>query len=330
MMSAGQSDALVSVLVTVYNREKYLSDCLESILKSTHQNFELIVVDDKSTDGSVTIVQEFVSQDDRIRLYINPTNLGDYPNRNRAAELAVGKYLKYVDSDDMIEPDCLSIMVRTLDDHPEAAYVLSYPRPVDQPRPLLLSPERAYHSHMIEKQGFFCSGPLLAMIRTDRFREVGGFRPAARNMGDAILWMELSTRWPMLIAEDSLTFWRQHDQQEYGLVREHGIENARTHCMLTSVILRDFLNKDCCPLKFRDRSRVRLRIHFDNFRRVLWHLRHFRLKLAGYELGWAIRSVAHLWPDSLPSSVLLEHVHKDGSPAKVELSLADSAKSRFG
>ena len=314
-MSAGQSDAHVSVLVTVYNLEKYLSDCLESILKSTYQNFEVIVVDDQSTDRSVTIAQHFVRQDDRVRLYINPTNLGDYPNRNRAAELAAGKYLKYVDSDDMIEPDCLSIMVQTLEDHPEAAYALSYPRPVDQLRPLLFSPERAYHSHMIEKQGFFCSGPLLSMIRTDRFREVGGFRPAARNMGDAILWMELSTRWPMLITEDSLTFWRQHDQQEYGLVRAHGMENARTHCLLTSVILRDFLNRIRCPLRSRDRCRVRFRIHLDNFRRVLWHLRHFRLKLAGYELGWAIRSVAHRWPSTLPSSILLEHVQKNDCPA---------------
>lgn len=326
-MTTKPSDVLVSVLVTVYNREKYLADCLTSVLNSTYRSFEVIVVDDQSTDRSVAIAQQFASQDARIRLHINPVNLGDYPNRNRAAELAVGKYLKYVDSDDMIEPDCLAKMVEALEQHPEAAYALSYPRPVDQPRPLQLSPERAFNLHMIQKQGFFCSGPLLAMIRTDRFREVGGFRPAARNMGDAILWMELSLRWPMLIAEDSLTFWRQHDQQEYGLVRENGMENAKTHCLLTSVILRDFLNKDCCPLRSTDRIRVRSRIHLDNFRRVLWHLRHFRPKLAGFELGWAIRSLANRWPDSLPSSVLAGHVRESASRAKTELSIPDDAIS---
>ncbi len=300
-MTAKLSDVPVSVLVTVYNREKYLAECLTSVLNSTYRSFEVIVVDDKSTDRSVAIAQQFASQDSRVKLHINPVNLGDYPNRNRAAELASGKYLKYVDSDDMIEPDCLGKMVAALEQHPEAAYALSYPRPVDQPRPLLLSPEHAFHLHMIQKQGFFCSGPLLAIIRNDRFRQIGGFRPSARNMGDAILWMELSLRWPMLIIEDDLTFWRQHDQQEYGLIRENHRENAKTHCLLTAVILRDFLNQRSCPLPAAAQRSVRRRTHFDNLRRVAWHLRHFRLRLAGFEFGWLLRSLVGQWPDSVPS-----------------------------
>jgi hypothetical protein len=206
----------------------------------------------------------------------------------------------------MITADCLEKMVAAMKQHPDAAYAISYPRPAGRPRPLLLSPEEAYRLHMIENMGFFCSGPLLAMIRADRFREVGGFRPAARNMGDAILWMELSQRWPMLIVEDGLTFWRQHEGQEFGLVRSSGAENAKTHCLLTSIVLRDFLATPWCPLTPTDRRAARRTTHFDNLRRVFWHLHHRRLNLACYEFGWALHSLAGLWPDSVPRRNLPE------------------------
>jgi glycosyltransferase involved in cell wall biosynthesis len=124
-----------SVLVTVYNREAYLAECLKSILASSFEDFEVIVVDDGSTDGSVEIARHFESLDSRIHVHLNPVNLGDYPNRNRAAELARGKYLKYVDSDDLIRPDGLEKMSSAMEAYPEAAYCLSYPRPVGLKRP---------------------------------------------------------------------------------------------------------------------------------------------------------------------------------------------------
>lgn len=287
----------ISVLVTVYNREAYLKECLESILSSDFEDFEVIVVDDQSTDGSVEIVKEFAASDSRVHFFQNPSNLGDYPNRNRAAELARGKYLKYVDSDDTIRPDCLAKMVDAMEGFPDAAYCLSYPRPVDLARPALLSPSEAYRCHLIQQQGIFSSAPLLGMIRADCFQEVGGFRPDARNMGDTILWMELSARWPMIIVEDGLTWWRQHEGQEYGLIRDNYEDNAAIHCKLTSLILRDFLDPQSCPLSKRDQSSVRRDCHTTNFRRVAWHLRHGRFKLAGYEVGWELRNLCGLGLD---------------------------------
>ena len=91
---------LVSVLMTSYNREKYIGLAIESVLNSTYQNWELIICDDCSSDGTVEIAKSFAKKDARIRVYINERNLGDYPNRNRAAQYAVGTYLKYVDADD--------------------------------------------------------------------------------------------------------------------------------------------------------------------------------------------------------------------------------------
>ena len=289
------SRPLVSLLVTVFNRETYLAECLTSILSSTVSDFEVIIVDDQSTDRSVEIAREFAAKDGRIRVHVNPKNLGDYPNRNRAASLASGQYLKYVDSDDMIHPDCLQKLVEGLEAHPDAAYALSYPRPVGAPRPLALSPRNAYQAHLIDLQGIFSSGPLLAMIRTERFREVGGFRPDARNMGDTILWMELSQRWPMVIVDDGLTFWRQHDGQEYSLLRGVGMDNAFSYCKLTAVLLRDFLQSPTCPLEDSDRKRIRRETHLKNLRRVLWHIRHGRFRLACFELKCALHVLSGVY-----------------------------------
>src|ERR1041384_7268362 len=96
---------LVSVLMTAYNREDYIAEAIESVLASTYTNFELIIVDDCSSDNTVAIAKEYKAKDKRIKVYVNEKNLGDYPNRNKAASYANGDFLMYVDSDDKILTD---------------------------------------------------------------------------------------------------------------------------------------------------------------------------------------------------------------------------------
>lgn len=302
-MTQSTDTPLVSALVTVYNREKYLAESLQSIVDSTYSNIEVVVVDDGSKDRSVEIANEFAARDSRVKFNQNLKNLGDYPNRNRAAELATGAYLKYVDSDDRIEPNCIQTMVDAARKHPDAAYILSYPRPENKERPLYLSAKEAYEQHLVQQQGFFSSGPLLSLIRTDCFREVGGFRPSARNMGDTILWLELSRRWPLVIVEDGLTFWREHDEQEYNLVRGGGWDNSVTHCLLSHVTLRDFLNNGC-PLNATDRALVRRKFQLDNIRRVFWQLKNLRLNFAAYEAWWTLRSLCGFYSNCVPANSL--------------------------
>ena len=310
-MTQSTDTPLVSALVTVYNREKYLAESLQSILDSTYSNIEVIVVDDGSKDRSVEIANDFAARDSRVKVHLNPKNLGDYPNRNHAAELGTGDYLKYVDSDDRIEPNCIQTMVEAALKHPDAAYILSYPRPENTHRPLYLSAKEAYEQHFLQQQGLFSSGPLLSLIRTDCFHEVGGFRPSARNMGDTILWLELSRRWPMVIVEDGLTFWREHDEQEYNLVRGGGLDNSVTHCLLSHVTLRDFLGNGC-PLNKTDRNSVRRKFQLDNVRRVFWQLKNLRLNFAAYEAGWTLRSLCGVYSNCVPLQSLEVSGHVQG------------------
>ncbi|WP_315819845.1 glycosyltransferase family 2 protein [Paraflavitalea speifideaquila] len=95
---------LVSILMTSYNRQQYIGEAIKSVLESTYKNFELIVVDDCSKDKTVELAKHYEAHDARVKVYVNEQNLGDYPNRNKAASYASGKYLKYVDADDTLYP----------------------------------------------------------------------------------------------------------------------------------------------------------------------------------------------------------------------------------
>ena len=84
----------ISVLLTSYNRDRYIAEAIESVLAQTVTDFELIVSDDRSTDGTLEIIHEYARRDSRIRVSLNEQNLGEYANRRRAAELARGRFLK--------------------------------------------------------------------------------------------------------------------------------------------------------------------------------------------------------------------------------------------
>ena len=94
---------LISVIVPVYNTEKYLHRCVDSIINQTYQNLEIILVDDGSTDSSGCICDEYAKKDERIKV-IHKENAGQGVARNIALEYASGEYVGFVDSDDWIDP----------------------------------------------------------------------------------------------------------------------------------------------------------------------------------------------------------------------------------
>jgi len=106
----------VSVLMPVYNGEKYIGQAIDSVLSQSFRDFELIVVDDGSTDKSTEIVGSY--RDKRVRYVANPTNLGLAGARNRAIEVSNGDYLAWLDCDDISLPGRLLKQVALLDEHP--------------------------------------------------------------------------------------------------------------------------------------------------------------------------------------------------------------------
>ena len=94
--------AIISIIVPVYNAEKYLSRCIDSILRQTFADFELILVNDGSSDKSKEICEKYLESDPRIKL-INQENSGVSAARNTGLDNASGEYIGFVDSDDFIE-----------------------------------------------------------------------------------------------------------------------------------------------------------------------------------------------------------------------------------
>ncbi|QBQ54495.1 glycosyltransferase family 2 protein [Nitrosococcus wardiae] len=101
----------ISICIPVYNGAQYLRACLDSALSQTFSDFEVLVVDDRSSDNSLDIAHDFAEQDPRIRIVRNKFNLGLVANWNRCVELAKGEWIKFLFQDDLLEPICLERML---------------------------------------------------------------------------------------------------------------------------------------------------------------------------------------------------------------------------
>ena len=92
----------VSIIIPVFNKEDYVGDCLDSVLGQTFTNLEVICVDDASEDQCREILQSYALRDDRLKVIHNTKNLGPAPSRNRGIEAAKGRFLRFVDADDLL------------------------------------------------------------------------------------------------------------------------------------------------------------------------------------------------------------------------------------
>ena len=203
----------ISVLLTAYNREDYIAQALGSVLAQSMTDFELIVCDDQSSDGTAGIIERFARRDPRIRFSINERNLGDYGNRRHAAGLARGRFLKYHDSDDVMYRHCLETMVEALEAEPRAALALSGPRSwPGGPCPMLLTPRLAYEREFLGS-GLFQQGPASALFRAEAFWELGGF-PDVPCAGDYLFWLRACATINVLLVPGDLFYYRVHAGQE--------------------------------------------------------------------------------------------------------------------
>lgn len=122
MMNAAKNPPKVSILIPVYNRKNYIAECIQSALDQTFSDFEVVVVDNASDDGTWEICQNFSKIDQRVRVFRNGSNIGPVRNWIRCVQEAKGAYSKILFSDDCLVPTCLSEMLPKLND-PQVALV---------------------------------------------------------------------------------------------------------------------------------------------------------------------------------------------------------------
>lgn len=239
---------LVSVLMTAFNSENYIEEAIESVQASNYSNFELLVVDDFSTDNTTAIVHKCAMKDERIKLFYNEKNLGDYPNRNKAASLAKGKYIKYLDSDDIMYPHCLDVMVAGMEMFPDAGFGLSSMPDPYKPYPVKLDSKESYIENF-NGYGHFLRAPGSSIIKLDAFNKVGGFS-GERMIGDADLWFKMAMYFPLVKFSTFLYWDRQHENQE------RNSAYAKQYPRLQKMILDRYFNHDDCPLSSREKIEI--------------------------------------------------------------------------
>lgn len=130
---------LISVIVPVYNAERYLPECLDSLLVQTYQNFELLLVDDGSPDKCWEILQQYAAQDARVRIF-RKENGGVSAARNFGLQQAKGEYIGFVDSDDFVAPQYLEWMYRALQQTNTELAVCEYRKVQKEESPMCTAP----------------------------------------------------------------------------------------------------------------------------------------------------------------------------------------------
>ena len=206
----------VTVFIPVYNREQYIGDAIKSILSQTFSDFELLLVDDGSSDSSTEKIRSF--SDPRIRLVCNEQNLGIPKTRNKGVELARGQYMAMLDSDDLAYPHRLERQVAFLDSHPEFAQVGSWCRMMDAEGRILNKIKRQpTQSDEIHAQFLFrCAmSNRSIMARTAILKEFG-YRNDFPRCQDYELHVRLAKKYKLGNIPECLVYGRIHPQQITG------------------------------------------------------------------------------------------------------------------
>ena len=202
--------------MTAYNRQDYIAEAIESVLASSYSNFELIILDDCSEDNTLATARAYEKKDERIKVFTNTKNLGQFENRNKAASLATGKYLKYVDSDDMIKPETLSIMVEGMEKFEDAGIgvVYDFHNKIDFSDTVYKAVESrlAYLWHYCNG-GMLFPGPTGCIFRKENFLNQNGFPLDLGINGDIYLNLKIAATSKVILFPGHLVFWRKHVDQ---------------------------------------------------------------------------------------------------------------------
>jgi glycosyltransferase involved in cell wall biosynthesis len=259
----------VSVLMTAYNREKFILESIESVIQSTFKNLELIIVDDGSKDKTVELVKQSIQKDSRILLYQNENNLGDYPNRNQAASYAKGKYILYVDSDDQIQPDAIAYCIKYFEAFPEADFSVIYPHD-DIQTPMMLNSEAAIRKHFYEKS-FLNLGPGGVVFKREFFLKNNSYSTRFGPANDLYSHLKFAIKGNVLLLPFKYLIYRIHDGQES--------TNRYRYLYLNQLYINAAFSKLDFPLNEKEKKKIKKKYTRNNALVILKYiLKTFKIR----------------------------------------------------
>jgi glycosyltransferase involved in cell wall biosynthesis len=206
----------VSVVMTVFNTARYIDLAVESVLSQSFSDFEFIIVDDGSTDGSLEILNRYVERHPRIRLVSRP-HAGIVHAANEGIGLARGKYIARMDSDDVSVPTRFATQVQYLESHPECVLLGTRVIIIDPyASPVAESGQKLTHeeieAELLTGGGGWAVVQPSTMMRTNAVRVVGGYRGMINMSEDHDLFLRLAERGRVANLAEPLLWYRRHSK----------------------------------------------------------------------------------------------------------------------
>ena len=204
----------ISVVMAAYNAEKYLKEAMDSILGQTYDDFELIVIDDKSSDASGQILKDYAARDSRVVVLENQENMGLTKSLNKGLRVAKGEYIARMDADDISVPDRFEKQVAFLDSHPDHSFVSCIGRYIDEDgkeEQLRLFPEtnEEIYAMMPKVDAVMHPG---VMFRREDIRKIGDYCEDFRVVQDYDLWFRgMAAGYKFYNIQEPLVLFRRND-----------------------------------------------------------------------------------------------------------------------
>ena len=219
----------LSVIMSVYNGERYLASAIDSILGQTCRGFEFLIVDDGSTDGTAALLAKYAEKDARVRVVTHQSNRGLTASLNELLPLVQGEYLARMDADDINLPERFARQVAWLDGHPACGLVGSAYKFIDLEDGAGMTFLFENDHHFL--QWYLCFQNPLAhpavMGRSALFRAVGGYREDFRYGQDFDLWWRLSFITQLACLPEALTCVRRNPAGVSGVHRPEQLAAKR-------------------------------------------------------------------------------------------------------
>jgi|tagenome__1003787_1003787.scaffolds.fasta_scaffold20910112_1 glycosyltransferase involved in cell wall biosynthesis len=276
-------DPSVSVCIPAFDSERWTSKTIQSVLEQTFEEFELIVVDDASKDGTLREIRAF--DDPRIRVYSNSRNLGHTGNWNRTLNLARGPFVKFLNCDDILYPDCLETMVDLLIRNPSVGLAFSrrdieLTDPADPYAVRLKAKHDHGHTHLGELRevnpgrliftrwvreglhGNWVGEPTNVMMRRDCLREVGTFSFHIHQRADMDLWLRAMYFWDVGFVDRPLAKYVVRTGSLTGVNRATGAGWLDNLWLLDGLLTYDEIRRGCPEVRtLRRRAAARVSRH---------------------------------------------------------------------
>jgi hypothetical protein len=207
----------------VHNAAPFLDESIGSILDQSFVDFELVILDDGSTDGSDAILRRWAGIDERIRLICNPRRTGAAASSNRVARAAGAPLIARMDADDVAYPGRLERQFEALADHPDAVLAGTLAETVDA-RGRRVRP--ADFPRLLRASAFAPFGHSSIMVRKPAFERAGGYREAAEKWEDVDLYLRLARQGRILVVPEVLMRFRQTGYSTRSADGEAALESA--------------------------------------------------------------------------------------------------------